>query len=363
MSGFAIRARLLRLACTIGFALVLSGAFAGSASAAKPVEYVKICSLYGAGFFYIPGTDTCIKLGGYLRADATQTGTGRVCDGQYFTPGAICSGRGPTTIDVRECTGLGSVNRAYIQWAGFCPGPVHDTNIFGNSGWVGIEGGFGASFGSLQTLSQITLSGIDVLSPEKSASISGLNGRIGLAGGYDWTMGTTSFNGNPRPWFIGIEGSFDYQFCGSTIRGFPGDQMFTPLGYGTDKIRLERPYEGTVGPRVGVVLQNYMVYVTAGLAVGDFETRIRCGTGLCQQNGIPMFSSSSSSTLVGGYGGIGATTALPFGDGHWRIGGELRITDYGNWNTTVGNPALYQGSYRVDTFQADAMARLNYKFY
>jgi hypothetical protein len=37
---------------------------------AKAVEYVKICSLYGAGFYYIPGTDTCIKLGGYLRAEA-----------------------------------------------------------------------------------------------------------------------------------------------------------------------------------------------------------------------------------------------------------------------------------------------------
>ncbi|WGD54671.1 porin [Bradyrhizobium sp. CB1650] len=36
---------------------------------AKAVEYVKICTLYGAGFYYIPGTDTCIKLGGYLRAE------------------------------------------------------------------------------------------------------------------------------------------------------------------------------------------------------------------------------------------------------------------------------------------------------
>ena len=36
---------------------------------AKAVEYVKICSLYGAGFYYIPGTDTCIKFGGYLRVD------------------------------------------------------------------------------------------------------------------------------------------------------------------------------------------------------------------------------------------------------------------------------------------------------
>jgi hypothetical protein len=30
---------------------------------------VKICSLYGAGFYYIPGTDTCIKIGGYVRAE------------------------------------------------------------------------------------------------------------------------------------------------------------------------------------------------------------------------------------------------------------------------------------------------------
>ena len=36
---------------------------------AAPVEYVKVCSLYGAGFFYIPGTDTCLKIGGYLRSD------------------------------------------------------------------------------------------------------------------------------------------------------------------------------------------------------------------------------------------------------------------------------------------------------
>src|ERR1700752_3412894 len=43
---------------------------------AKPVEYVKVCSLYGAGFFYIPGTDTCIKIGGWVRAEYTlQTGT------------------------------------------------------------------------------------------------------------------------------------------------------------------------------------------------------------------------------------------------------------------------------------------------
>jgi hypothetical protein len=30
---------------------------------------VKVCSAYGAGFFFIPGTDTCLKFGGRVRAD------------------------------------------------------------------------------------------------------------------------------------------------------------------------------------------------------------------------------------------------------------------------------------------------------
>ncbi|MDB5571448.1 MAG: hypothetical protein JWN93_2631, partial [Hyphomicrobiales bacterium] len=36
---------------------------------AAPVEYVRVCDAYGAGFFYIPGTDTCLKVGGYVRVD------------------------------------------------------------------------------------------------------------------------------------------------------------------------------------------------------------------------------------------------------------------------------------------------------
>src|ERR1700760_2327487 len=42
---------------------------------AKAVEYVRVCSLYGAGFWYIPGTDTCLRIGGYLRVDTTFDGS------------------------------------------------------------------------------------------------------------------------------------------------------------------------------------------------------------------------------------------------------------------------------------------------
>src|ERR1700745_2904560 len=43
---------------------------------AKPVEYVKVCSLYGEGFYYIPGTDICLKIGGYVRANYRWNTTG-----------------------------------------------------------------------------------------------------------------------------------------------------------------------------------------------------------------------------------------------------------------------------------------------
>src|SRR5437867_6480315 len=62
--------------------LAMSGAQAADLPVkAKAVQYVKICSLYGAGFYYIPGTDTCIKLSGYMRADANING------GSYNKPG------------------------------------------------------------------------------------------------------------------------------------------------------------------------------------------------------------------------------------------------------------------------------------
>src|SRR6188508_1993825 len=43
---------------------------------AKPVEYVKVCSLYGAGFYYVPGTDICVKIGAYFRAEYSWGNTG-----------------------------------------------------------------------------------------------------------------------------------------------------------------------------------------------------------------------------------------------------------------------------------------------
>src|SRR5947209_12693770 len=52
----------------------------------KAVEYVRICSMYGLGFYYIHGTDTCIKIGGYLRFEVDHNAGGT------FSPGVSPGG-------------------------------------------------------------------------------------------------------------------------------------------------------------------------------------------------------------------------------------------------------------------------------
>jgi Porin subfamily len=93
---------------------------------AKPVEYVKVCSIYGAGFFYIPGTDTCIKIGGWVRAEyAFQSGNSDVPANQgssgrntrIDTNEIAIRARWVTSLDVRTQTEYGTL-RAYTR-AGF----------------------------------------------------------------------------------------------------------------------------------------------------------------------------------------------------------------------------------------------------
>ncbi len=49
---------------------------------AAPVEYVRVCDWTGAGYFYIPGSDTCLKIGGFVRAEFEYQSGGSV-----FIPG------------------------------------------------------------------------------------------------------------------------------------------------------------------------------------------------------------------------------------------------------------------------------------
>ena len=87
----------LLLGTAAGLFAVASAQAADLPVKAKPVEYVKVCTLYGAGFFYVPGTDTCLKIGMYLRSDH-----GYGAGGVHAPPGYALST--PSSLMTRDAT-------------------------------------------------------------------------------------------------------------------------------------------------------------------------------------------------------------------------------------------------------------------
>ena len=144
----------LLLGTAAGLVAVAGAQAADMPVKAAPVQYVKICSLYGDGFYYIPGTDICLKIGGYVRGEyfynygasgtngpwAGTSGFKDRFDGNDF----LMRTRAYAWFDSRQQTEYGtlrsylqigvnydsplstttsfSANRAFIQFAGFTVG-------------------------------------------------------------------------------------------------------------------------------------------------------------------------------------------------------------------------------------------------
>lgn len=98
----------------------------------EPVEYVRVCDAYGAGFFYIPGTETCLKISGYvwyqLGAGSYELGdTPSYHYGVAAQDGWVKSVRARVNFDARSETEWGTL-RSYIRlqasWNGVGDGPV-----------------------------------------------------------------------------------------------------------------------------------------------------------------------------------------------------------------------------------------------
>jgi hypothetical protein len=114
--------RTLLLGCA---AIVTGGAQAADlpVKSAAPVEYVRICSAYGAGFFYVPGTDSCLRIGGRMRADYLYVEPfNRAQDATGFRA------RGRLNIDHRTMTAYGML-RTYIRYEF-----DYDTGVFTSTG-------------------------------------------------------------------------------------------------------------------------------------------------------------------------------------------------------------------------------------
>jgi Porin subfamily len=259
----------LLLGSAAGLVAVTAGQAADLPVKAKPVEYVKVCSLYGAGFYYMPGTDMCIKIGGWTRAEMEWGVANSVTWGAFAgnvnnatTSNEVFRARGYITADAREQTAYGTVrayvdagintndtgfqvgslatssNRAFLQWAGITAGltqsfydfysvpaaqyrggymPASDT---GDPGWLVI--GYTAQLGnglsaSISTEARRSTQIIDEAIPAQ-AGTSGL----GSVTPGSFTSSTTGGAGSLAPGF----GSYGGQQTGDWVANLRVDQTW-----------------------------------------------------------------------------------------------------------------------------------------
>jgi hypothetical protein len=105
----------LLLGSAAGFVAIAGAQAADLPVKAKPVEYVKVCSVYGAGFYYIPGTDTCLKVGGYVRAEYNFNAGGS--HGPYISGGNARNTREDTNYYNTRTRGIVSFDaRSQTEW-------------------------------------------------------------------------------------------------------------------------------------------------------------------------------------------------------------------------------------------------------
>src|SRR5229473_2165432 len=172
---------------------------------AKAVEYVRICSLYGAGFFYIPGTDTCIKLGGYLRVETAFNTTavyGGAYSGQAGAQNRLSNfytarSREDLNIDTRTATEYGVVRTFFDATFSWTSGAYSGNGLGGTFYSAAAQsGGFGGGVSA-------SVSAEDATAYDQ-ASLANLSaGLVSAPGFLGGSLGVSDLGGSRSPNFVG----------------------------------------------------------------------------------------------------------------------------------------------------------------
>src|SRR5215468_1977013 len=198
---------------------------------AAPVQYVKICNLYGDGFYYIPGTDICLKVGGYVR-------------GEYFYNYGANGTNGPF-----QSGAVGASNPA-ANGAGFRDRTEGGDWVMRTRAYAWFDSRQQTEYGTLRSYLQI---GVNYDSP--NASSSGFNANRAFIQFAGFTVGTAQsffdFYSSPASSFFGPPAS---------DTGDGGWKVFAYTAqYGNGfsaTFSIEEPRSGSTGPISGVIDTN-----------------------------------------------------------------------------------------------------------
>ena len=231
--------------------IVASGAQAADPIVAEPepMEYVKVCDTYGSGFFYIPGTETCLRISGNVRTQY---------DYNQATANLAWAGRARIQFDAREETDYGTlrgyvriegnipaaggapagnadarINQAYIQLGGWFFGYA-DSNWVRNEygGFTIFDGPYGFHRTNIIAYTYAANGFTGTLSLERNNSVNAyapnVIGRVAYAGswGFVFATGALDFDAGATNYAVKGGAQFNLDFIA------PGDRLRVQGTYG-----------------------------------------------------------------------------------------------------------------------------------
>jgi outer membrane immunogenic protein len=233
----------------------------------------------------------------------------------------------------------GSARAADVLVGGAPIVPPPPLPVFYN--WTGfyLGGNIGGHFGGNVDISTTTgLAQVDLLTP---TSLTPQGALAGLQAGYNWQIGNVLLG-------IELDGNWMDGTASRTLTNFP-----PPLNRGDVLSTSVNPvFLTTVRPRLGVIYDRLLVYVTGGVAFSTIKTTDSFTT----QGGTVLFSTNTSETRTGET--IGGGLEYAFLDS-WTLKAEYLYTSFGSFDTDIQNNIVVHHKY------SDNIARigLNYRFF
>ena len=238
----------------------VSGASAADAIIAaepEPVEYVRVCDTFGSGYFYIPGTETCLRISGYARFRVFSDD-----DADSYTS----SVRGRLTIDAKEDTELGELH-GRLRYQADGSSPTSDPNVGLDQGYLQLGGLFAGYTESAW-----------VYSTNGGATGFGVFGIYDGAYGYRQNM-MLQYQFNGDSWFaaVSLEDNADSSTWTPDIVGrlggvFSGVTLFGVAAYdesnalGSEEFGLKLGLNSDVGANGSLIVQGF--YATGATIYG-----------------------------------------------------------------------------------------------
>jgi len=263
----------------------------------RPLEYVRVCDVYGSGFFYIPGTETCLQIGGYAGYQRVQN---------------------PSTLGVGTVVGGGPER--------FVAKVDNWLNSFGGGG--GFEYGLGEGKTGLlgrggAIYNQFVYGDADLFGGNAKSSSSATIGENGVTG-----IGLTFAEYDPM-FLTGIgTGSAGFGVVGSTSIDYLGGMA--EFGYGRSYARADEPAKSIFVWR-GSLYYEGLNYDSDGFADVTFDDM--------PYNGINQSYDYASDDYYGGFKATGEWYVSPAERLNLKVTGYVKVAYHwgeAEFNQTTG---------------------------